>query len=117
MDAPSLMAALQVQPQPLCDTCRNAVPVTNLMRVQLPSALTAAAQVKEAQAECAAFQAEGYNTYSHRGLQCLCSVWFCSCAMTNIPGKLKSLCSLWCAFWYLKHPCTLLRVSKARPSY
>lgn len=39
-----------------------------MMRVQLPSALTAGAQVKEAQAECAPFQAEGNNMHIHRGL-------------------------------------------------
>lgn len=87
------------------------------MRVQLPSALAAAAQAKEAQAECAPFQAERYNTYSHRGLQYLWSVWCCSCAMPNIPRTLKSLCSLWHALCYLKQSYTLLRVSKARLPY
>jgi len=50
-------------------------------RVQLPSPLTAAAQMKEAYAEFDSFQAEGYNTFSHKGLKRSCSVWWCGCAM------------------------------------
>lgn len=32
---------------------------------------------------------EGYNTYSHKGLQCLCLAWRCSCAMHHISTSCR----------------------------
>lgn len=50
-----------------------------MMREQLPAALAAAAQAKEAQAQGARSQADGYNMYSHRDAQCQCGAAAVQC--------------------------------------